>query len=151
MPGQLTFLPAIIMAPEVITTISPTTNKPILTRHGPSDDELAEIPKRAQAAFKSFSKTSLGERQAVVKKALQLMRERQDELARELTEQMGRPISFGTKEIATAALRGEYMLKVSDEALADTPGDPEDGFKRYIKKVPLGPVLVLFAWNVWAS
>lgn len=136
------------MPQETITTISPTTNKSILTRHGPSDDELVEIPKRAQVAFKSFSKTPLKQRQTIVKKALELLRERQDELAQELTEQMGRPISYTAKEITTAAARGEYMLKISSEALSDTDGEAEEGFKRYIKKVPLGPVLVLFAWNV---
>lgn len=136
------------MPQETITTISPTTNKAILTRHGPTDDELTQIPKRAQVAFKSFSRTSLKQRQEIVRKALELLRERQEELALELTEQMGRPISYTAKEITTAAARGEYMLKISSEVLSDTDGEAEDGFKRYIKKVPLGPVLVLFAWNV---
>ncbi|KAK1091465.1 hypothetical protein LTR48_006252 [Friedmanniomyces endolithicus] len=99
-------------AQETLTTISPTTNQPILTRH-----------------------------------ALQLLNDRQEELARELTEQMGRPIAYTAKEITTAVARGEYMLKISSDALADTPGEPQEGFKRYIRKAPLGPVLVLFAWN----
>lgn len=136
------------MSRETITTISPSTNKPILTRYGPTDEELTAIPQRAKAAFRSFSKTSLKHRQSIVRSALELLRERQDVLAQELTEQMGRPISYTAKEITTAAARGEYMLKISDEALADTDGEAESGFKRYIKKVPLGPVLVLFAWNV---
>ncbi|KAK3051897.1 hypothetical protein LTR09_006851 [Extremus antarcticus] len=136
------------MAPEKITTISPTINKPVLERHGPTDAELAELPKTAHKAFLSWRKTPLAERQKVVKKALQIITERQDELARELTEQMGRPISYAAKEVSTAVLRGEYMLKISDEALKDTPGEPEKGFTRWIKKAPLGPVLVLFAWNM---
>ena len=82
-----------------------------------------------------------------MKKALQLINERQDELAQELTEQMGRPISYTAKEITTAVARGEYMLKISEDALKDTPGEAQEGFKRYIRKMPLGPVLVLFAWN----
>ena len=61
---------------------------------------------------------------------------------------MGRPINYTAKEVATAVMRGEYMLKISDEVLKDTPGESQEGFKRYIKKMPLGPVLVLFAWNV---
>ena len=133
---------------ETITTISPITNQPIITRKGPSDEELLNLPQRAVEAFASFSKTTLSQRQSIVKRALELLRERQDELARQLTEQMGRPIAYGTKEITTAAARGEYMLKISGDALSDTPGESEDGFKRYIKKKPLGPVLVLFAWNV---
>ncbi|KAK5165521.1 uncharacterized protein LTR77_009050 [Saxophila tyrrhenica] len=135
------------MAPEKITTISPTTNKPVVERQGLSDAELAQLPKTAHQTFQAWSKTPLEERQRVVKNALTILTDRQDDLAAELTEQMGRPISYASKEVATAILRGEYMLKISDEALKDTPGEPQEGFKRWIKKAPLGPVLVLFAWN----
>jgi len=61
---------------------------------------------------------------------------------------MGRPVQYCGKEVKTAVMRGKYMLKVSDEALKDIPGDEEVGFKRYIRKEAIGPVLVLFAWNV---
>ncbi|KAL9091137.1 MAG: hypothetical protein Q9159_001554 [Coniocarpon cinnabarinum] len=135
------------MTAETITTISPTTNTPVAIRHGPSDAEMEAMPTTAASAFRSWSMTELAERQALVKRALQLLRERQDALAKTLTEEMGRPIAYGAKEVATAALRGEYMLRVSSECLADTPGDEETGFRRYIRKTPLGPVLVLFAWN----
>lgn len=136
---------------EKITTISPTTNKPVVERNGPTDAELAEIPKIAKKAFLKYSKTPLEERQKIVKKALQNITDKQDELAQEITEQMGRPIAFTAKEITTAVARGEYLLKISNEALDDTPGEPQDGFKRYIRKCPLGPVLILFPWNVSIS
>lgn len=138
------------MTTETITTISPITNKPIVTRQGPSASELEDLPKRSWKAFESYKKTSLAERQKIVRMALDLLNSRQDELAKELTEQMGRPIAYTAKEVTTAVARGEYMLKISNDALADTPGEPQEGFNRYIRKVPLGPVLVLFAWNVSA-
>lgn len=69
-------------------------------------------------------------------------------LGKEITEQMGRPIAYTAKEVTTAVMRGEYLLKISEDTLKDTPGEAEKGFKRYIKKVPLGPVLILFPWNV---
>lgn len=139
------------MATEKITTISPTTNKPILERHGPTNEQLAQLPKTAHQAFLKYRKTPLAERQKIVKKALQLITERQDVLAKELTEQMGRPINYTAKEVTTAVARGEYMLKISEDVLKDTPGVEQEGFKRYIRKTPLGPVLVLFAWNVGLS
>ena len=140
------------MSIETITTISPITNKPIITRNGLSDADLQSIPEKATRAFDSWRRTSLAERQKVVKKALKLLDERQDELAKEITEQMGRPIAYTPKEITTAVLRGEYLLKISGETLKDTEGEAEKGFKRYIKKVPLGPVLILFPWNVrWSG
>lgn len=140
-------LALIEMSTAKLTTISPSTNKAILQRDEATDLQLQQLPKTAHAAFLKYRQTSLAERQKIVRKALDLITERQDELARELTEQMGRPISYTAKEITTAVARGEYMLKISGDALKDTPGEPQDGFTRYIRKTPLGPVLVLFAWN----
>lgn len=136
------------MAVETITTISPTTNRPVVERKGLSDVELKALTRASQDAFASWRRTSLSERQTIVRKALDLLSERKDELARELTEQMGRPIAYTGVEITTAVKRGQHLLKISDEALSDTPGEPESGFKRYIKKTPIGPVLILFPWNV---
>ena len=136
------------MSTEVITTISPSTNKPVLTRNGLSDSDAALLPALSTQAFNAFRLTSLEERQVIVKRALKLITDKQDVLARELTEQMGRPIAYTAKEITTAVARGEYLLKISSDALRDTPGEPEKSFKRYIRKAPIGPVLVLFAWNV---
>lgn len=137
------------MSVENLITISPSTNKPILERTGLSQGDLQSLPSVAYKAFESFHhETSLKDRQQIVKNALKLLGNKKDELAKELTEQMGRPIAYTGKEITTAVARGEYLLKISDEALASTDGEAEKGFKRYIKKVPVGPVLVLFAWNV---
>jgi acyl-CoA reductase-like NAD-dependent aldehyde dehydrogenase len=141
-------------SPEVITTISPTTNKPILTRHGLSAPEILALGTTAQSAFKSYQKShpSLESRQKIIAKALELILAKQDVLARELTEQMGRPIAYTAKEVTTAVKRAEYMNRIAPEVLgskgADIPGDAEEGFKRYItRRDPVGVVLVIFAWN----
>jgi acyl-CoA reductase-like NAD-dependent aldehyde dehydrogenase len=136
------------MSVEIITTISPTTNKPVVTRNGISASDLDLLPTVATDSFLSFKKTSLADRQTIVKKALKLLNDKQDVLAKELTEQMGRPIAYSAKEVTTAVKRGEYLLKISEDALKDTDGEAEKGFKRFIQKVPVGPVLILFAWNV---
>ncbi|KAI8244868.1 Succinate-semialdehyde dehydrogenase [Colletotrichum sp. SAR 10_99] len=135
------------MSVEVLTTISPTTNEPILTRNGISQADLDELPNTATKAFESWSKTSLADRQKIVKTALKLLLNLKDDLAQELTVQMGRPIAYTGVEVATAVKRAEYLLKISDEVLKDTDGEAEKGFKRFIRKVPVGPVLVIFAWN----
>ncbi|KAK7543211.1 aldehyde dehydrogenase-like protein [Phyllosticta citricarpa] len=135
------------MSVETITTISPVTNKPVVTRNGLSDADLEALPANALEAFNSFKKTTLAKRQAIVKKALKNISAREDEMAKEITEQMGRPIAYTAKEVATAVMRGEYLLKISDEALSSTDGQAEKGFRRYIKKTPVGPVLILFPWN----
>ena len=140
------------MATEILKTISPSTNQPILTRESLSSSDVALLPAIAAQSFNGIRLTSLNQRQATVKKALQLILDRQHVLARDLTEQMGRPIAYATKEITTAVARGQYLLKISGDALKDAEGEPEQGFKRYIRKAPIGPVLILFAWNVgWSN
>ena len=136
------------MSVEKITTISPNTNEPVLERNGASQSDLELLPKVATEAFQKFRKTTLKERQEIVKKFLKSLADHENQLAEELTVQMGRPIAFTGKEITTAIKRAEYLLKLSGEVLKDTDGEPEKGFKRFIRKVPVGPVLVIFAWNV---
>lgn len=135
------------MAVEKIITISPSTNKPIIERNGLTGQDLTSLPETATEAFLTYRRTSLSDRQAIVAKALKLLGAKKDELAKELTEQMGRPIAYTGVEITTAVKRGEYLLRISGDALSDTPGEEEKGFKRWIKKVSVGPTLILFAWN----
>ncbi|OCK82405.1 betaine aldehyde dehydrogenase 2 [Lepidopterella palustris CBS 459.81] len=135
------------MSVETLTTISPITNEAILTRNGLTAGDIESLPATATKAFESYRRTTLSERQKIVKKALELLKDKQDELAKEITEQMGRPIAYTAKEVTTAVARGEYLLRISEEALSDTDGEAERGFKRYIKKVPVGPVLIIFPWN----
>ncbi|KAJ1331802.1 aldehyde dehydrogenase family protein [Microdochium nivale] len=136
------------MSAETITTISPTTNEPILTRHGASATDLEQLADVSAETFRTWSKTTtLADRQAIVKKALKLLDGKKDELAQEITVQMGRPIAYTAGEVTTAIKRAEYLLKISEDTLKDTDGEAEKGFKRFIRKVPVGPVLVLFAWN----
>ena len=137
------------MSSETIETISPITSRPIITRTGLSDADIALLPAIATQAFNTYHQsTPLETRQAIVRRALGIITARQVALAEELTEQMGRPIAYTTKEITTAVARSEYMLKISGQCLRDTEGEAEQGFKRYIRKCPIGPVLIMFAWNV---
>ena len=136
------------MSASVITTISPTTNEPILERNEILEADITLLPANATQAFHAYRQTSLTQKQGIVKKAVALIKQKKDVLAKELTEQMGRPIAYAAKEILTAVARAEYLLKLSGECLKDTEGEVEAGFKRYIRKCPVGPILILFAWNV---
>lgn len=137
--------------PETITTISPITGAPILTYTGISESDFPALLSTSQLAFSTFRHTHpLAKRQEIVKKALEILLSKRDELAKEITTQMGRPIAYTAGEVATAVKRGEYFLKISSEVLADTPGEEEAGFRRWVRKEPIGPVLVIFAWNVSA-
>jgi acyl-CoA reductase-like NAD-dependent aldehyde dehydrogenase len=135
------------MSLEQLITISPLTNQPILTRNALHDRDLSDVVDNAASAFQEYKSTTLQFRKDVITKALKLLEKKTDDIAKELTEQMGRPIAYTAKEVKTAIARAEYLLKISDDVLADTDGEKEKGFRRFIRKHPVGVVLVIFAWN----
>lgn len=138
------------MSLETLSTISPTTNSAVITRQALPPQEIERLPAIGQEAFASYRKShpTLGSRQEVVAKALDLLSRRKDVLAKELTEQMGRPIAYTGIEIDTTIKRGQYLNRIAGEVLSeDVPGDPEKGFRRFIKREPVGVVLIIFAWN----
>lgn len=128
-----------------ITTISPITQEAIAKHASLKTSEFPAILSAAETAFRSFKKTTLSERQQIIRNFCKLLLENKDELAREITEQMGRPIRYTPKEIETAVKRAEYMLKISDEVLKSRVVD--DG-KLYVSREPVGVIMVVFAWNV---
>lgn len=139
------------MSLETVTTISPSTNAPVITRTGVSSEDLRRIPEAAQAAFRSFSTTTLEQRQQIVQRAMDVLEKNKDELAREVTEQMGRPIAYTGVEVLTAIKRGRYLTTISNSVLGEegiVHGEEEKGFRRYIKRSPVGVVFVMFPWNV---
>ncbi|KAK6216974.1 Aldehyde/histidinol dehydrogenase [Colletotrichum tabaci] len=136
------------MLSTVIRTISPSTNRVVCEVPSTSLAEAREIVVSSTEAFLSWRNLPLNRRRDIVARGLALIQDKKMELGRELTEQMGRPIAFSHKEIETMQKRADYLLETAKLALADIPGHiQEDGFQRWMQKVPLGPILVSFAWN----
>jgi acyl-CoA reductase-like NAD-dependent aldehyde dehydrogenase len=131
-----------------IKTISPSTNKVVCELPETSLDEARDIARRSLIAFQSFRKLDLVQRRAIVERGLAGIQERKFGLGHELAEHMGRPVAASHKEIETMQKRADYLLDIAEEALASLPGRPEKGFRREIKKIPVGPTLIVFAWNV---
>ena len=111
-------------------------------------EDAKQTVNRSSKAFEMFKTTSLQYRKSIVARAVELLQEKREDLGRELTLQMGRPIAYTPKEIDTMCIRAEYMLRLADEALALLPGEPEPGIRRFVTREPLGPVLLIFPWNV---
>jgi acyl-CoA reductase-like NAD-dependent aldehyde dehydrogenase len=76
------------------------------------------------------------------------MIDRVDQLAAELTRQMGRPVRQTPNEILRGFQeRATHMIDVAAGMLADIDVGPREGFQRFIRREPLGVVLVLAPWN----
>ena len=70
-----------------------------------------------------------------------------DEIAQELTWQMGRPIRYAPNEVRGTLERARHMIAIAPQALADLDAGPKENFKRFVRREPLGVVFTVAAWN----
>lgn len=61
------------------------------------------------------------------------------------------PVSQGPGEIRGFLERAEYMLDIAEESLKDFVLPDKPGFKRLIKRDPLGVVFVIAPWKYASS
>ena len=130
-----------------IQCISPVDGSIYVERKTASSDEIQQALSAAVEAQKQWKMTSIAERQALCTKAVDSFVARKAEIAEEITWQMGRPISQAPGEVAGFEERARHMIEIADSALADLKPQQKDGFTRYIKREPLGVVLVVAPWN----
>lgn len=69
------------------------------------------------------------------------------DIAEEICWQMGRPIRYAAGEINGFEERARYMIAQAESSLASVELPEKKGFTRYIKREPLGLVLVIAPWN----
>jgi acyl-CoA reductase-like NAD-dependent aldehyde dehydrogenase len=102
---------------------------------------------RAREAARALRKLSVEERIALCDRALTAFEAKAEEVAEDVTKQMGKPLSQSRGEVKGMAGRWRHMMEIAKESLADIMLPPKEGFERRIAKEPLGVVLDLPAWN----
>lgn len=102
---------------------------------------------RARREFRRWSRTSLGERVRTVRESLDYFRANAEEIAREVTLQMGKPIAQARREVDTLLDRARYMTSIAAKTLAPERLPAADGRHLRIEHAPLGVVLDIAAWN----
>ena len=128
-------------------TISPVDGRVLVERPLAAESAVAAALERAGQAFASWRTTPVEQRIAVLNRAIDLLVAKREELATEITWQMGRPIAQSAGEIRGLEERARYMLEVAPARLADRPAGPRPGFTRFIRHEPLGLVFVIAPWN----
>ena len=133
---------------KTFQTISPVDNSIYVEGELANAKTIEKVLEGASTTQAIWRNTSLEERIAICRKALQYFLEHKVEIAREITWQMGRPIRYSGFEIAKGFKeRAEYMMDISQKTLADIQVEKVAGFQRFIRREPMGTVLVLAPWN----
>jgi len=130
----------------VVTCISPIDGSIFAERSTLSRAEADITVARAKAAQIAWAAKPLDDRIALVRAGVAAVGAMNDEIVPELAWQMGRPVRYGG-EFGGFDERATYMADIAHEALAPMVVEDSDAFRRVIKRVPHGLVLVVAPWN----
>jgi len=132
---------------DVQQTITPVDGSVYVERDRQSGAEVDRMLQRARAAQREWEQVSIDERAALCSRCVDAFVANGDEIATELTWQMGRPRSQTPGEVRGFEERARYMIEIAPSALGDIDVGERPGFDRFIQRVPLGVVLVMAPWN----
>jgi acyl-CoA reductase-like NAD-dependent aldehyde dehydrogenase len=137
----------IIMADTDIVCISPVDGKELARRPVATDAAIESALAAARAAQKAWRDVPLSERCAKILRFLDELLAMNQEVVPELALQMGRPVRYGG-EFRGVEERARYMVRIAEKSLAPIePDDERPGFRRMIRREPVGVVLVIAPWN----
>ncbi|GAA6200654.1 aldehyde dehydrogenase family protein [Aquicoccus sp. SU-CL01552] len=131
---------------QTLTCISPIDGSVFATRETLGPDAARAAAARARAAQAAWAARPLQERIDLVMAGVAAVGDMNDQIVPELARMMGRPIRYGG-EFGGFEERATHMASIAREALANIDVGEDETFKRYIRRVPLGVVLVIAPWN----
>jgi len=131
--------------PDIIC-ISPIDGKELVRRQTASASEIDAALARARKAQAEWAQVPVAERVAIVMKGIVALGAMSEEIVGEIARQMGRPVRYGG-EFRGVEERASHMAAIAETALAPILPQAKPGFRRAIKREPLGLVLVIAPWN----
>ncbi|WP_053160244.1 aldehyde dehydrogenase family protein [Pseudomonas sp. P1.8] len=132
---------------SIIQLISPVDGRVYAERQYAEAAAVEQALDAAANAQIQWKRRPISERAAFCSAAVDAMLAMKDEIVPELAWQMGRPVRFGAGELRGFEERARHMIAIAPHALAAHEPTPIDGFRRVVKREPLGTVLVVAPWN----
>ncbi|MGI5141672.1 NADP-dependent succinic semialdehyde dehydrogenase [Streptomyces sp. CA-106110] len=135
-----------------IATVNPATGETLKTYDALGEEEIERRLAAADAAFHTHRTTTFAERALRMHKAADLLDEDQQQIARIMTTEMGKPIKQARAEAAKCAKAMHWYADHAEELLADeepAEQDVKDSGASWVlvRYRPLGPVLAVMPWN----
>ncbi|PWU03910.1 MAG: aldehyde dehydrogenase [Bacteroidetes bacterium] len=115
-----------------------------------ADDTEASVKEKYQRVKKgqlSWAKTSVTERVQCIQKFYDLLDKEKDDLAKTLTNEVGKPLQQSYNEINGARTRIKFFIDHSEKWLADEWVVTEGATREKIAYEPLGVIGNISAWN----
>lgn len=130
-----------------LTVVNPYSQQIVCELPYDGDRQVTEKVAAVRQAQEWWRRLPVAQRVEIVREGLERFQAQADEIARNVTLQMGKPIGQSRAEINGVVERAEYMISIAAETLAPDILPHKEGFDRRIEHVPLGVVLDIAAWN----
>ncbi len=126
---------------------NPATNKTIKTLESDTPQTLSEKFEILKKGRESLKEIPISTRVAYVEKFGNLLKEKIDFLAADLTAEMGKPLQEAKNEIKGASHRLQFFIEQSEELLKDEKVHEAQGTREILSFDPHGIVCNISAWN----
>jgi len=144
MPYVMTIGGRDVSSDNTIDVVNPANGEVFAVVPDCSKQQLDEAVASAQAAFKTWKKTSITERQEAVRKAADILAENAAELSRLFTQEQGRPVDMAFMEIEGSATWMKAVAEMEPPVEVAEDSDQQFVETRY---VPLGVICAIAPWN----
>jgi acyl-CoA reductase-like NAD-dependent aldehyde dehydrogenase len=128
-------------------TISPIDGSVYVERELATEAVIDATLERARRAQREWRDVPVEARAEILRRFCDAFERRRDAVALELAWQMGRPVRYGPNEVRGTLERARHMIGIATEALRDIDVGPKEGFRRFLRREPLGVVFTVAAWN----
>ncbi|MFJ8643332.1 MULTISPECIES: NADP-dependent succinic semialdehyde dehydrogenase [unclassified Streptomyces] len=135
-----------------IATVNPANGETLRTFDALDQRETERRLAAAHRAFRDHRTTTFAERARLMNRAADLLDEDQQEIARTMTTEMGKPVKAARAEAAKCAKAMRWYAANAERLLADEHPDEADvkdsgATRARVHYRPLGVVLAVMPWN----
>jgi len=129
-----------------IKAVNPTTGETIKDYQEMPPEQVKGIVEKSHEAFLGWRTTSFAERAGLMKKAARIIRDKAEDYARLMAQEMGKPIKGGRAEAEKCAWACDYYAD-NAEKLLQSEVVHTDATKSFVTFQPLGVILAVMPWN----
>ena len=126
---------------------NPSTGETVAEIADLGAEDTRKAIEAASAAFPAWKKLLAKERAALLRKWFELMMANQEDLARIMTAEQGKPLAESRGEIAYGASFIEWFAEEGKRVYGDVIPAPAAGRKVIVMKEPVGVVAAITPWN----
>lgn len=129
-----------------LVSINPATGQLIREYKKWTEDEVSRVIGHVRDSWYDWRETSFSERARAMSALAARIRKENEDLARTITLEMGKPIVEARAEVEKCALACDYFGSHAESFLGvETIGS--DAGKSYVRFDPLGVILAIMPWN----